>query len=275
MKRFHFKNTNYGAGIAATFWLVIVAFPIYYLVITSLRTQKDYLNGAVPTPTNLTTTNYQHVLDLGFDKYLTNSAIVTLFTVVLTIGLAMPAAYAIVRNNSKVIRLGFGMFLLGLAIPAQAVIIPIYLIITRMKLYDSLTAVVLPTVAFSLPVAMMVLTSVLRDIPSELYEAMTVEGAGTVRTFIQLALPLGRPGMISVGIFSGLNAWNGFLFPLVLTQSDSNRVITLGLWKFQGQYGTDVPGLTAAVLISALPILALYLFGRRYLLAGLAAGSGK
>jgi raffinose/stachyose/melibiose transport system permease protein/xylobiose transport system permease protein len=88
-------------------------------------------------------------------------------------------------------------------------------------------------------------------------------------------LPLSRPGLITVGIVAGLNAWNGILFPLVLTQSSRWRVLPLGLWNFQGQHGTDVPGLMAAVVLSALPMLALYLFGRRHLLRGLAAGFGR
>jgi xylobiose transport system permease protein len=123
--------------------------------------------------------------------------------------------------------------------------------------------------------AVLVLTSALRDVPNELYEAMTVDGAGPALIFRRLVVPLSRPALASVGIFAGLNAWNGILFPLVLTQSPDQRVLPLGLWNFQSQYGTDVPGLLAAVVLSALPVLALYLFGRRQLLSGLSAGFGK
>ncbi|MEU4157832.1 carbohydrate ABC transporter permease [Actinoplanes sp. NPDC026670] len=267
---------NVPAGVASAIWLVIVAVPIYFVVVTGFRSQDAYLEqGPLDLPRDPTFDNFLSLWDLGFPTYLLNSLLVTAGTVLLVLMVALPAAYAIVRNPSRTLRATFNVFLLGLAVPAQAVIVPIYLIITRLEMYDSLAAVVLPTAAFALPIAIVVLTSTLRDIPGELYEAMTVDGGTARRIFGQLVLPLARPGLVSVGIFVGLSAWNGFLFPLVLTQSDDQRVLTLGLWNFQSQYGTNVPGLMAAVVLSALPVLALYLFGRRHLLSGLAAGFSK
>ncbi|MFC7481010.1 carbohydrate ABC transporter permease [Luedemannella flava] len=275
MRRF-LRRVNVPAGFGAAVWLVVVSVPLYFIVVNSLRDSEDYLTeGALRFPSDLTTSNYGRVLGLGFGTFLMNSLIVTAATVVLVLLLALPAAYAIVRGTSRPVRWTFNALLLGLAVPAQAVIVPIYLVITRLHLYDALTAIVLPTVAFALPISVLVLTSTLRDIPNELYEAMTVEGAGPVRVFRDLVLPLARPGLVTIGIFSGLSGWNGFLFPLVLTQSPERRVLPLGLWNFQNQYGTDVPGLLAAVVLSAVPVLALYLFGRRYLLQGIAAGFGR
>lgn len=275
-KRARWRDRPNPAGLAALAWLVVVALPLYYIVGASLRTQGSYVSeGALRFPDRLNLDNYARALDLGFGTFLRNSLIVTAATVVLVLLLALPAAYAIVRGKSRLVQLGFGMFLVGLAIPSQAVIVPVYLIITRLDLYDSLIAIILPTVAFALPLAIIVLTSALRDVPGELYEAMIVDGASSLRIFLRLVVPLSTPGVVTVGIFSGLSAWNGILFPLVLTQSRDQRVLTLGLWSFQNQYGTDVPGLMAAVVLSTLPVLALYLFGRRYLLHGLAAGFGK
>ncbi|MFC0534055.1 carbohydrate ABC transporter permease [Phytohabitans kaempferiae] len=270
------RPVNVVAGVAASFWLVVVAVPLYYIALTSLRTSDSYLtDGALRPPTGLTLENYRQVIDLGFDTFIVNSTIVTVLTMALVLVMALPAAYAIVFGGTRAVRTTFSIFLLGLAIPAQAVIIPIYLLITRLHLYDSLTAIILPTAAFSLPMAIVVLTSTLRDIPRDLFDAMTVDGAGTVELFRRLVLPLSRPGLVSVGIFSGLNAWNGFIFPLVLTQSEARRVIPLGLWNFQSRFGTDVPGLLAAVMLSTVPVLALYLFGRRQLLRSLSAGYGR
>jgi xylobiose transport system permease protein len=270
------RPVNVAAGIAASVWLVIVAVPLYYIALTSLRTSDSYLtDGALRPPSSLTLENYRQVLDLGFNTFIVNSTIVTVITMVLVLVMALPAAYAIVFGGTRAVRATFNTFLLGLAIPAQAVIIPIYLLITRLHLYDSLTAIILPTAAFSLPMAIVVLTSTLRDIPRALFDAMTVDGAGTVEVFRRLVLPLSRPGLVSVGIFSGLNAWNGFIFPLVLTQSEARRVIPLGLWNFQSRFGTDVPGLLAAVVLSTVPVLALYLFGRRQLLRSLSAGYSR
>lgn len=270
------QRPNVLAGLGATLWLLVVGVPLYFVVITSVRERSGYLSaGPLSLPETFTLENYALAFEVGFGRFLLNSAIVTVATVALVVSLALPAAYAIVRSRSRAVRTGFSLFLLGLAIPAQAVIIPLYLIITRFHLYDTLIAIILPTAAFALPISIVVLTSSLRDVPRELYEAMTVDGAGPTGIFLRLVLPLARPGMVTVGIFAGLQAWNGFLFPLVMTQSQSTRVLPLGLWEFQGQYGTNVPGIMAAVVISAIPIFALYIFARRQLLGGLAAGFSK
>lgn len=270
------NRINLPGFVGSLLWLAIVVLPLYFVMITSVRRQDDYLNGGpVRWPHAVTVDNYRHVVERGFASFMLNSLLVTAGTVLLVLVTALPAAYCFVRNTGRVARLILGGFLVGLAIAAQAVIVPIYLIITRLQLYDSLPAMVLPTAAFALPMAVVVLTSALRDIPVELYEAMMVDGAGNPRMFLRLVLPLSRPALTTVAIFSGLSAWNGFLFPLVLTQSARNRVLPLGLSAFQGQYGTDIPGLMAAVVVSTVPVLTLYIFGRRYLMRGLTAGFGK
>ena len=121
----------------------------------------------------------------------------------------------------------------------------------------------------------MILTNFLRDIPQSLFEAMSVDGASEFMTMTKLAVPMVRPAIITVAIYDGLNVWNGFLFPLILTQSADNRVIPLSLWLFQGQFTVDTPGILAAVVISVLPILTAYIFGRKQMVAGLTAGFSK
>jgi xylobiose transport system permease protein len=267
---------NWAAGIAAIVWLAFVIMPIYLLVKDSVQTTDSYLGGGpLSLPHHFTLGNFTDVFHRGFTRYLINTAIVTVASAALTVLLAFPAAYAIVRSRSRMVSGVFRIFLAGLAIPAQATIIPVYLMITRMHLYDSLTAIVLPTVAFGLPLSVLVLASALRDVPRELYEAMTLEGGGSVRLMWNLALPLSRASLTTVSIYTALNAWNGFLFPLILTQSDEQRVQTLGLYNFQGEFTSNIPGLMAAVLLSALPIFVVYLVARRWLIAGLAGVGGK
>jgi raffinose/stachyose/melibiose transport system permease protein/xylobiose transport system permease protein len=270
------RRPNFGAGAFALVWLVIVVGPLYYVVSASLRSRSDYLStNPMAPPKSPTLDNYRTVLAGGFGKYLLNNVIVTTATVAIVVVLAVLASYAVARGTGPFVQKGFTLLLAGLAIPAQATIIPVYLLITRMNLYDSLTAIILPTAAFALPVATLVLTNSLRDVPRELYEAQAIDGAGPLRVLVSLVLPLARPAIMTVVVYTALNAWNGFLFPLVLTQSKSTRVLTLGLWSFQDQFGTNVPALLAAVTLSVLPIFVLYLVGRRFLLSGLTAGFGK
>lgn len=270
------RRPNYLAGGLAAIWLVIVAMPILLMISWSMQRRSEYLaDGPLAPPRRVTLDNVRAVLDAGFATYLLNSAVVTVGSIVLTLALALPGAYAIVRSNSLVASAAFRVFLLGLAVPAQATIIPVYWIVTRLGLYDTLTAIVLPTVAFGLPLVILVLAGSLRDVARELYEAMTIDGAGALRIFFQLVLPLSKGSITTVTIFTALGAWNGFIFPLILTQSVDKRVATLGLWDYQQQFGIDVPGLMTAVLLSAVPVLFLFLFARRWLIAGLAGVGGK
>lgn len=267
---------NVLAGVLATIWFLLVAVPLYYLVAASFRTRQDYLStNPLNPPADPTLENYETVLTGDFPIYLFNTLVVTFATVAIVVALTVPAAYAVARNAGRGVQRGFSLMLVGLAVPAQAAIIPVYLIITQLRLYDTLLAIILPTAAFAMPVALLVMTNSLRDIPKELYEAQTLDGAGPFKVLRHLVLPLAKPAITTVAVFTSLTAWNGFLFPLVLTQSVDTRVLTLGLFDYQGQFGTNVPALLAAVTLSVVPIFLLYLFGRRYLLSGLTAGAGK
>ena len=262
---------------ATLFWTAIVVVPIYWLVVTSLRSQSDFTSDSpLALPSHPTLDSYRTVLDGDFTTYLLNSVIVTAGTVVIAVTIALMAAFSIVRNaGSRFSRVSFRLFLLGLAIPMQAVIIPVYLLIIRMHLYDSLLAIVLPSAAFALPITVMILVSFLRDVPRSLFEAMIVDGAGDWRMLWSLAAPLARPALMTVAVYDGLQVWNGFLFPLILTQSGDKAVLPLALTLFRGQFGINVPATMAAVVLSTLPMLALFILARRQLVAGLTAGFSK
>ncbi|MEU2348543.1 carbohydrate ABC transporter permease [Modestobacter sp. NPDC049651] len=270
------ERPNWLAGVLALVWFVLVIVPIYYLVSGSLRTRQTYLtDNPLTPPGSPTLDNYRSVFEGGFGRYFLNNVIVTVATVAIVIVLTVPAAYAVARSTSTLVQRGFSLMLVGLAVPAQAVIVPIFLMINQLHLYDTLLAIILPTAAFALPVSLLVMTNSLRDIPNELYEAQTLDGAGALGVLRNLVLPLAKPAITTVSVFTAMGAWNGYLFPLVLTQSPEQRTLTLGLTTFSSQFGTNVPGLLAAVTLSLVPIFLVYLFARRYLLSGLTAGFGK
>jgi raffinose/stachyose/melibiose transport system permease protein len=187
------------------------------------------------------------------------------------------ASYAIVRGagDRRILRWVNSLFLMGLAIPLQATIIPVYLIVIRLRMYDTLLAIILPSIAFAIPLSVLVLTNFIRDVPKELFDSMRVDGATEWGTLRHLAFPLTRPALVTVSIYNGLAIWNGFLLPLILTQSPTRRTLPLALWTFQGQYSVNVPAVLASVVLTTLPILALYAIGRRQLLSGLTAGFSK
>ncbi len=270
------ERPNLLGGLAGWVWLVIVMVPIYWIVITSFKTQANYyaMNPLVPSTTP-TLANYRLVIAADFVQYFVNSVIVTVGAIIPAVAVSFMASYAIIRSGSRFMKAVNGVFLMGLAIPLQATIIPVYLIIIRLKLYDSLLALILPSIAFAIPLSVLVLSNFIRDIPKELFESMRVDGANEWTTLWRLAFPLTRPALVTVAIYNGLTVWNGFLLPLILTQSPSKRTLPLALWSFQGQYGVNVPAVLASVVLTTLPILVLYAIGRRQLLSGLTAGFGK
>jgi raffinose/stachyose/melibiose transport system permease protein len=271
------RRPNIPAGVLSVVWLLIVVVPIYWIVVTSFKTSAGYYaaNPMAP-PTEPTLANYQLVLQSDFVRYFANSVIVTVGAVAPAVLASFMAAFAIVRGGGGwYLRTVNGMFLMGLAIPLQATIIPVYLIIIRLELYDTLQALILPSIAFALPLTILILSNFIRDVPNELFESMRLDGSSEWGTMWRLAFPLTKPALVTVTIYQGLQVWNSFLLPLVLTQSPDRRVLPLALWSFQGQYSVNIPAVLASVVLTTLPILALYVIGRRQLLSGLTAGFSK
>jgi raffinose/stachyose/melibiose transport system permease protein len=271
------RRRNWLGGLAGWLWLAVVVVPLYWILITSLKAQSNYYaSNPLAPPTDPTLDNYELVLESDFISYFWNSVVVTAGAVVPAVAVSFMAAYAIVRGwRLRFLRVVNGMFLMGLAIPLQATAIPVYLIIIKLHLYDSLLALILPSIAFAIPLSVLILANFIRDVPKELFDSMRVDGATEWGTLWRLAAPLTRPAILTVTIFNALTIWNGFLLPLILTQSPSQRTLPLALWTFQGEYGVNVPAILAAVVLTTLPLLVLYAFGRRQLLSGLTAGFSR
>lgn len=270
------RDANVVGGLSGFGWLAITIVPIYYIVVTSLRPQSDYFSeNPLSIPSNPTMAAYGRVLRNDFALYFMNSVIVTVSSVIVISATSFMAAYVIVRRRTPGSARLFQALLLGIAIPIQATIVPVYYLIVQLGLYDSLLALILPAIAFAIPLSVLILTTFLRDVPDSLFESMNIDGAGEWRTMWSLALPMTKPAVVTVAVYTGLNVWNGFLFPLVLTQSASTRVIPLSLWSFQGEFAVDIPAVLAAVVLSVLPILAAYIVGRRYLVSGMTQGFSK
>jgi xylobiose transport system permease protein len=270
------QRPNWLAGIFAGMWLLIIMVPVYVMVRAAFESRATYAeNGPLGPPREFTLENFGYAFDNGFGTFLLNSGIVTVGTVVVILVLVPPLAFVLVRGRSRWVRTAFRVMLFGLAIPAQVVVIPVYYLIDRLGLYDTLLGVVLPTASFIIPLSALILSGSMREIGNDLYEAMAIDGASSIRTFFQLVLPLSKGGLATVIVFSALNAWNSYLLPLTLTRSADLRVATLGLGIFKKEYALNVPGLMAAIVLTIIPILLIYIFARRALVRGLMGVGGK
>ena len=258
------------AILLATVWAVIVIAPLYYMVLASFRTQGTYLtdNPWVPS-SDLSVSSYSTVFGAGLGHYLLNSLILTAVCIILTVTLSLAAAFRVVRKSARWVTVSFMLMLFGLAIPVQAIIVPLYLLIYKMHLYDTMFALILTLSAAAIPISVLIMVSFVRDIPRELIDAMLVDGGTEWTVFRRLIWPMSKPVMATLAIYNGLNVWNNFLLPLVLTQSSGVAVLPLGLTKLQGMYSVNVPAVMAGVLLSMLPLLALFVILRRQVINSL------
>jgi len=267
---------NFGAGFGALIWFGIVAVPIYVLISASLRPQAGYLaKGPISPITSPTLSNFSHVLDTDFPRYLLNTFVITFAVVGIVLVLALPIAYAVVRGTGWMNRGTFRLFLLGLAIPSQAVIIPLFLIINQMGLYDTLWAVILPTGSVrSAPERADPDRQHARHLPGAL------RGHGDRRGELDPRLLPPGPAAYAVRYLDdrGVHRLAGMErlpLPAHLDPVRQHQSGHPGLYQFISQYGANIPALFAGVLLSAMPILVVYLFARRTLVSGLMGVGGK
>jgi len=265
--------SRFASFLLATVWLVVVLAPVYYMVLTSLRSPAQYLTANPWVPTgSLTWSSYTSMFHgSGIGTSLRNSAELAAGTIALVTVLSLGAAYRIVRRGSRFGAVSFRLILFGIAVPIQAIVIPLYFVTSELHIYDRLYGLVLVTGASLVPVAVLLMVNYVRLIPGELYDAMAVDGAGQWATFRRLVVPMARPVLAVVTIYSGLGAWNNFLLPLILTQSNNDIVLPLGLYRFgtSSQYGINVPVVMAFVFFTMAPVLLLYIGLRRQFVKGI------
>jgi raffinose/stachyose/melibiose transport system permease protein len=270
------RSRSAASLLLALVWGVIVAAPIYYVICVSLEPDSGFLTSNPWFPSGgVTFVNYRTVWNSGFLRYLINSLIVSGGATVLALVVSLLCAYAIVVRVNRATGFIFRVFLTGFAVPIQALMIPLYVEILSLHIYDTLLGLILPLAAFSLPITVLVLVNFLRDVPRSLIDAMSLDGAGPLRILRSLAVPISLPAIMTVGIFDFITAWNNFLFPLILTQSGSSATLPLAVFNFQGNHFGNVPQIMACVVLSAVPLLALYLVARKQIISGLAAGFGS
>jgi ABC-type glycerol-3-phosphate transport system permease component len=267
------KISRFVSFVLATIWLVFVVAPIYYMVLISFRTPNEYLSASAWLPTGgLTLSPYSSILQSpGVGTDFRNSVVLAMGTILVVVTLSLAAGYRIVRRGSRLAGISFRVILFGIAIPIQAIIIPLYFITNRIHIYDTMYGLVLVLSASLIPVAVLLMVNYLRLIPRTLYDAMAVDGAGPWTTFTRLVFPMARPVLAVISIYSGLGAWNNFLLPLILTQSQNDEVLPVGMYRFatNGEYALNVPVVMAFVVLSALPLLILYVGLRRQFVKGI------
>lgn len=262
--------------VILTVWAIVVLFPIYTMLINSIKPKRDIFRNPFGLPAEITWDGYAVAWTDGrFDLYFRNSIFVTLVSLLLVLLLGSLAAYALANWRGRFSGLIYLFFIAGLMVPIRLGTINIFQIIQSMGLTDSIFSLIPVYVAMSMPITVFVLTDFMRAIPSELYDAARVDGASETRIYSSIILPLTRPALATVTIFNLIPIWNDLWFPLIFIRDESQRTVMLGVSLLFGQYQTDWTRILAALTLSAIPLLILYLLMSKQFIKGLTAGAVK
>jgi ABC-type glycerol-3-phosphate transport system permease component len=255
--------------------LFCVAYPFLVLLYGSLKSEGDFLANPLSVPRVPHFDNYLYAWNAAhIPKYTVNSAIVASATVLLTLTLAATASYGLSQFRFRGGRLIYLSFILLLTIPVQIYIIPLYIIVVKLRLADNYLGLILPYTAGSLPLAVFLFRTYFDALPTELVDAARIDGCNHLRAFMHVMLPLARPMIATVSIFTFVGAWNEFFLALVFIHDPNMATLPLGLQAFfVNQYQTQFPQLFATLIVSIGPIVVVYLLLQRHFMAGLTAGA--
>ncbi len=256
----------------------LALFPIALILINSVKTRAAIFANplALPTMDTLSWVGFQKVLSAtNFGLYFGNSLVVTLASLLLIILFGAMAAWALSEYDFRGRAFWGALIAIGIMVPIRLGTVAILQRVAALDLVNTRTALVLVYTAQGLPLAVMILSEFIRQVPGELKDAARCDGVGEFRIFFQVILPLIRPAIATVAVFTMIPAWNDLWFPLILAPGDATKTVTLGVQQFIGQYVTDWNSVLAALSLAVLPILVLYALFSRQLIRGLTSGAVK
>jgi ABC-type glycerol-3-phosphate transport system permease component len=259
-------------------WVVIVCLPLIWVLISSFKTTKEVFASPFNLPANWNFDNYISAwTTAGIGTYFFNTVVVVGSALVIVMVLGAMCAYVLARFEFRGNKFIYYMMLAGLAFPIFLAIVPLFFVLKSFGVLNTLPGLIITYVAFALPFTVFFLYAFFKALPQEVAEAAAIDGAGPWRIFFQIMLPMARPGMASVAIFNFLGLWNQFLLPVALNTKDSNYVLSQGMAKFASQagYAVDFGALFAAVVITVLPVLAIYIVFQRQLQGSVSQGTSR
>lgn len=262
-------------ALAVTALVIYSIFPAYWMLSTALDPHPG-VRGARLLPSGITLTHFHHVLiESDFSRYLFNSVIISVCTVLISALVALFAAVAVARFDFPLRKSMLMMILVVQMIPLEALVIPLFLQAKTLGLLNSYLGLILVYLAFSLPFAVWTLRGFVAAVPKELEEAAYIDGASWGQMFRKILFPLVAPGLVSTAIFAFITAWNEFIFALTFMSDDKKYTVAVGLRTFFGQNTNDWGAIMAASSVITLPVLIFFLIVQTRLSSGLMTGATK
>lgn len=254
---------------------MVLLFPLFWMVISSLETNQEIFRIPAPlVPAQITFSGYISAFATQMPN-LATSLIISLGTVVLSLLIATPAAYALAHFRMRLTVVVVFALLLTQMIPTVTLSTPMFLIFNKLNLLNSYFGLILADSTYAVPFDILIMSAYFQSLPYELAEAAFVDGTNEWGAFLRVMLPLGAAGMITAGLFAFLYAWGDFLYALTLTTTNAIRPISLSVYNYIGQYESQWNGVMAVATLSAIPAALLLILFQRYITAGVTSGALK
>jgi raffinose/stachyose/melibiose transport system permease protein len=261
---------------AMIFFTVLFLYPILWLLLNSFKDNQELFRSPWAWPQKLAADNYvRAVVEGNIGRYFINSVVIAAAVVIFTTLLGGMAAYGITRLRWKLSRFVLSVFLLGLMIPAHATIVPLFSLFNRMRINNTYLAVIIPHVVFALSIAILILTGFFTSIPREVEEAAFIDGCSIPRSFLKIICPMAMSSLVTVAVITFITAWNDLLFPQIFLSNQAMMTLPVGLTAFKSRYSTDYVGMIAAVVITVIPSIVVYVALHDKIIDGMTAGAVK
>ncbi|MFA6505659.1 MAG: carbohydrate ABC transporter permease [Treponemataceae bacterium] len=261
-------------GIALT---ALFLFPLYWMIITAIQPPGSAFHEPVLFPRTLSVNAFivENAHGISLATYFKNSVLISLGTTLLTIFLGIPASYSIARIKSKFTGTLLLVFLIAQMLPSSLILTPLFIIFNKLGLINSYFSAIIADTTTTIPFTVVVLRTFFKDVPESLEEAAIIDGCGTIGVFTKIMIPICYPGIIVASIMSLFMSWGDMVFSLTFINKEKMKPLALILYNAMGELGVRWEILMAYATIVVAPIVILFVFAQRYMVAGLTTGAVK
>lgn len=264
------------AYVVFALFAFLTIYPLIWLFMSSFKPTVEIIKYPLSLPKEWIISNYRDAIKIGqLGEYALNSIIYTGIATTFTIIFSMMASFAFAKIKFRVTKFFYNVFLTGLLITIHSILVPLFLAINMVGLYDTRISIIIVYIAINLPLAVYLGTDYIKAIPDSVIESARIDGAGYMRIFFSMILPICRPVVVTIAIMTVLACWNEFALVFILTSSDSTRSLPVGIYKFAGPFATEYGMQFAALVLGTVPLIIFYVLFNKSITQGMIAGSVK
>lgn len=255
---------------------ILCIYPLIWLLLSSFKTNDELFLSPWGLPESIKLNNYiDAIVEGNIPQYFLNSVIVSGCVVVISMILSAMVSFAIARMEWKLSKVTMNVFLLGMMVPVYAMIVPLFSMFNTMGILNTRLAVIIPNLAISLPMSIFIMVGFMQSLPKELEEAAVIDGCNIFQLFFKIILPVCRTPIVTVSVVTFMNVWNDLLLPQIFLTDTDKMTLPVGLTAFQGMYATNYSGQIAAVVLTLIPTIIVYILLHKQIMEGMVAGAVK